>query len=85
VASSSSRSRYTARAPPLSMTALSHAPGPLGAAASLQHLALGEHRVVDLSESDEAMRAIETAPARKRHPTVVLAALHDLALTARLL
>src|SRR5215510_3868773 len=26
------------------------------------------------------MRAIETAPAHKRHPTVILAALHDLAL-----
>ncbi|WP_211225537.1 DUF2332 domain-containing protein [Amycolatopsis nigrescens] len=36
-----------------------------------------------LSESDEALRAIETAPARKRHPTVILAALHDLALAGR--
>jgi hypothetical protein len=35
---------------------------------------------VALSESDEALRAIEAAPARKRHPTVILAALHDLAL-----
>ena len=33
-----------------------------------------------LSESDAALRAIEAAPARKRHPTVILAALHDLAL-----
>lgn len=33
-----------------------------------------------LSESDEALRAIEAAPARKRHPTAILAALHDLAL-----
>src|SRR3954452_16580162 len=32
------------------------------------------------SESDEALRAIEAAPVRKRHPTVILAALHDLAL-----
>jgi hypothetical protein len=35
---------------------------------------------VALSESDEALRAIETAPAGKRHPTLILAALHDLAL-----
>lgn len=38
---------------------------------------------VALSESDDALRAIETAPARKRHPTVILAALHDLALAGR--
>ena len=38
---------------------------------------------VALSESEEALRAIEAAPARKRHPTVVLAALHDLALAGR--
>jgi hypothetical protein len=38
---------------------------------------------VALSESDEALRAIESAPARKRHPAVVLAALHDLALAGR--
>jgi hypothetical protein len=36
-----------------------------------------------LSESDEALRAIEAAPARKRNPTVILAALHDLALAGR--
>lgn len=42
------------------------------------------HRVaVALAESDEALRAIEAAPARKRHPTVILAALHDLALAGR--
>ena len=35
---------------------------------------------VALSESGEALRAIEAAPARRRHPTVILAALHDLAL-----
>ena len=29
------------------------------------------------------MRAIEAAPARKRHPTLILAALHDLALAGR--
>ncbi|BFU46911.1 DUF2332 domain-containing protein [Krasilnikovia sp. MM14-A1004] len=38
---------------------------------------------VALSESDEAMRAVEAAPARKRHPTLILAALHDLALAGR--
>ena len=38
---------------------------------------------IALSESDEALRAIETAPARKRHPAVILAALHDLALAGR--
>jgi hypothetical protein len=38
---------------------------------------------VALSESSEALRAIEAAPARKRHPTVILAALHDLALAGR--
>jgi hypothetical protein len=38
---------------------------------------------VALSESDEALRAIESAPVRKRHPTVILAALHDLALAGR--
>jgi hypothetical protein len=35
---------------------------------------------VALSESETALRAIQTAPACKRHPTVILAALHDLAL-----
>ncbi|WP_341720691.1 DUF2332 domain-containing protein [Micromonospora sp. FIMYZ51] len=38
---------------------------------------------VALSESDEALRAIETVPARKRHPAMILAALHDLALAGR--
>src|SRR5919202_6115140 len=38
---------------------------------------------VALSESGEALRAIEAAPPRKRHPTVILAALHDLALAGR--
>jgi hypothetical protein len=36
-----------------------------------------------LGGSDEALRAIGAAPARKRHPTVILAALHDLALAGR--
>jgi hypothetical protein len=38
---------------------------------------------VALSESDEALRAVEAAGARHRHPRVVLAALHDLALAGR--
>ncbi|MBC6447232.1 DUF2332 domain-containing protein [Actinokineospora xionganensis] len=41
---------------------------------------LYERVAVAISESDEALRAIESAPARKRQPTVILAALHDLAL-----
>ena len=44
---------------------------------------LYERVAVALSESGEALRAIETAPARKRHPTLILAALHDLALAGR--
>ena len=44
---------------------------------------LYERVAVALSGSDEALRAVEAAPARKRHPTVVLAALHDLALAGR--
>src|SRR3954453_15609372 len=44
---------------------------------------LYERVAVALSESDEALRAIAAAPARKRQPTVILAALHDLALAGR--
>ena len=44
---------------------------------------LYERVAVALSESDEALRAIEAAPARRRHPGVILAALHDLALAGR--
>jgi hypothetical protein len=44
---------------------------------------LYERVAVALSESDEALRAIEAAPARKRSPAVILAALHDLALAGR--
>jgi len=36
-----------------------------------------------LSGSDEAMAALEAAPARRRQPQLVLAALHDLALAGR--
>ncbi len=38
---------------------------------------------IALSESEAALRAIEAAPARKRHPRMILAALHDLALAGR--
>jgi hypothetical protein len=38
---------------------------------------------VALSESDQALHAIGTAPARKRHPTIILAALQDLVLAGR--
>jgi hypothetical protein len=44
---------------------------------------LYERVAVALSESGAALRAIEAAPARSRHPTVILAALHDLALAGR--
>ena len=44
---------------------------------------LYERVAVALSESDAALRAIEAAPARTRHPPLVLAALHDLALSGR--
>jgi hypothetical protein len=40
---------------------------------------LYERVAVALSESGEALRAIEAAPARKRHPTVILAARPDAA------
>src|SRR4051812_11597461 len=42
-----------------------------------------ERVAIALSESDEALRAIGAAPARKRQPAVILAALHDLALAGR--
>ena len=44
---------------------------------------LYERVALALSESEEALRAIEAAPARKRQPKVILAALHDLALAGR--
>lgn len=42
-----------------------------------------ERVAIALSESPDALRAIETAPARRRAPALVLAALHDLALAGR--
>ena len=44
---------------------------------------LYERVAIALSESDEALRAIEAVPARKRKPALILAALHDLALAGR--
>ncbi|MFI9149700.1 DUF2332 domain-containing protein [Streptomyces sp. NPDC053367] len=44
---------------------------------------LYERVAVALSESGEALRAIEAAPARRRRPALILAALHDLALAGR--
>ncbi|XVS67068.1 DUF2332 domain-containing protein [Actinosynnema sp. CA-299493] len=44
---------------------------------------LHERVAVAVSESDEALRAIGSAPVRKRRPAVILAALHDLALAGR--
>ncbi|MCE0764415.1 DUF2332 domain-containing protein [Pseudonocardia kujensis] len=44
---------------------------------------LYERVAVAIAESDEALRAVEAAPARKRRPAVILAALHDLALAGR--
>jgi len=42
-----------------------------------------ERVALALSESDEALRAIATVPARRRYPPGILAALHDLALAGR--
>jgi hypothetical protein len=44
---------------------------------------LYERIAIALSESEQALRAIEAAPARQRHPALILAALHDLALAGR--
>jgi hypothetical protein len=44
---------------------------------------LYERIAVALSESGPALGAIGTAPARKRQPALILAALHDLALSGR--
>ncbi|WP_157571294.1 MULTISPECIES: DUF2332 family protein [Kocuria] len=44
---------------------------------------MAAHVALALSASDEALRVLEAAPAHSRHPTVVLAALHDLALAGR--
>ena len=44
---------------------------------------LYERVAVALSASEAALRAIEAAPAHRRHPRVILAVLHDLALAGR--
>ncbi|MGZ0146557.1 DUF2332 domain-containing protein [Kribbella sp. WER1] len=41
------------------------------------------HIATALSESDKALRVIETAPPRSRHPSLILAALHDTALAGQ--
>src|SRR5436190_17646851 len=59
---------------------LAHVYRHFGAVDAAEISPLYERVAVALSDSDEALHAIEAAPARKRHPTVILAALHDLAL-----
>ncbi|MBJ8346833.1 DUF2332 domain-containing protein [Antrihabitans sp. YC2-6] len=54
-----------------------------GAVDAAQTSPLYERVAIALSESDEALRAIEAVPARKRKPALILAALHDLALAGR--
>ena len=44
---------------------------------------LYERVALALSGSEEALRAIAAAPSRRRNPTAILAALHDLALAGR--
>jgi hypothetical protein len=44
---------------------------------------LYERMAVALSGSEEALGALAGAPTRKRHPRVILAALHDLTLAGR--
>src|SRR3954463_6706459 len=44
---------------------------------------LYERVAIALSESAEALRAIEAAPPRRRQPALILAALHDLVLAGR--
>jgi hypothetical protein len=48
-----------------------------------QPSALNARVAAALGESDEALRAIEATPPHRRHPAVILAALHDLALAGR--
>jgi hypothetical protein len=54
-----------------------------GAVDAAETSPLSQRVAVALSGSEEALAAIEAAPSRKRHPRVVLAALHDLALAGR--
>jgi hypothetical protein len=54
-----------------------------GAVEAARTSPLYERIAVAVSESDEALRAIEAASARRRQPAVILAALHDLALAGR--
>src|SRR3954466_8108653 len=52
-------------------------------AAAVEASPLYRRVALALSASDEVLRAIGAAPARRRHPAVILAALHDLALAGR--
>jgi hypothetical protein len=54
-----------------------------GAAEAAEGSPLSARVAVALSESGDALRAIAAAPARRRQPAVILAALHDLALAGR--
>lgn len=54
-----------------------------GAGDATQNSPLYQRITLALSESETALRAIQRVPARKRHPAVILAALHDLALSGQ--
>lgn len=54
-----------------------------GEAGAAKTSPLYERVSVALSQSEAARRAIAAAPARRRHPTIILAALHHLALAGR--
>lgn len=54
-----------------------------GEVAAAEASPLYERVAITLSESGEALRVLEAAPARKRQPKVILAALHDLALAGQ--
>jgi hypothetical protein len=60
-----------------------HFAGSAGAANTAGTSPLYQHVALALSESAAALRAIQTVPARQRHPAIILAALHDLALAGR--
>ena len=83
------RARSSPPSPARASSCASPAEGRIGAVSGLAQVyrrfagaasPLYERVAVALSECDAALRAIEAAPARKRQPAVILAALHDLAL-----
>lgn len=73
----------TARAGVLAGTVIARAYRRLGRAEGIGASPLQQRVVIALSESDEAMRAVATAPARRQGPASILAGLHDLALAGR--